>query len=212
MKLRNPWPWRRRWPRRRLRRPRRRRRLAQAKEQFIPGAVVPHRRLRAQRHAMGQRLCRLPQAGQCARRHQRREAHLRGMRDRLRHGRSVECYERLKGKNGGASLVQPLSTGATFAITEKAPGRQDPGGHRRLRPQRERRRHASSSGTSRSPAPTGSPPTPSCRPSPRRKAAWTSSRARRSRWSTTTARTARSRSRCCRSAPRCTASSCSCCR
>ena len=35
--------------------------------------------------------------------------------------RSVECYERLKGKNGGAALVQPLSTGATFAITEKAP-------------------------------------------------------------------------------------------
>src|SRR5688572_20277552 len=35
--------------------------------------------------------------------------------------RSVECYERLKGKGGGASLVQPLSTGATFAITEKAP-------------------------------------------------------------------------------------------
>jgi branched-chain amino acid transport system substrate-binding protein len=35
--------------------------------------------------------------------------------------RSVECYERLKGKNGGATLVQPLSTGATFAITEKAP-------------------------------------------------------------------------------------------
>ena len=53
--------------------------------------------------------------------------------------RSVECYERLKGK--GASFVQPLSTGATFAITEKAPGRQDPGGDRRLRPQRKRRRH-----------------------------------------------------------------------
>ena len=35
--------------------------------------------------------------------------------------KGVECYERLKGKNGGASLVQPLSTGATFAITEKAP-------------------------------------------------------------------------------------------
>ena len=34
-------------------------------------------------------------------------------------GKSVECYERLKGK--GASFVQPLSTGATFAITEKAP-------------------------------------------------------------------------------------------
>ncbi len=34
--------------------------------------------------------------------------------------RSVECYERLKGKNGGAAVVQPWSTGATFAITEKA--------------------------------------------------------------------------------------------
>ena len=33
--------------------------------------------------------------------------------------RSVECYERLKGK--GATLFQPLSTGATFALTEKAP-------------------------------------------------------------------------------------------
>lgn len=40
--------------------------------------------------------------------------------------RSVECYERLKGKNGGASVVQPLSTGATFAITEKAPGDKIP--------------------------------------------------------------------------------------
>ena len=27
-----------------------------------------------------------------------------------------------QGKNGGAVFVQPLSTGATFAITEKAPG------------------------------------------------------------------------------------------
>ena len=35
--------------------------------------------------------------------------------------RSVECYERLKGKNGGASLIHPWSTGATFALTEKAP-------------------------------------------------------------------------------------------
>ena len=35
--------------------------------------------------------------------------------------RSVECYERLKGKNGGAAVIQPWSTGATFAITEKAP-------------------------------------------------------------------------------------------
>lgn len=40
--------------------------------------------------------------------------------------RSVECYERLKGKNGGASAFQPLSTGATFALTEKAPGDKIP--------------------------------------------------------------------------------------
>jgi branched-chain amino acid transport system substrate-binding protein len=36
--------------------------------------------------------------------------------------RGVECYERLKGKNGGATVFQPLSTGITFALTEKAPG------------------------------------------------------------------------------------------
>jgi len=34
--------------------------------------------------------------------------------------RGVECYERLKGKNGGATVFQPLSTGITFALTEKA--------------------------------------------------------------------------------------------
>ncbi|MBS0609576.1 MAG: ABC transporter substrate-binding protein [Proteobacteria bacterium] len=34
--------------------------------------------------------------------------------------RSVECYERLKSKNGGATVIQPWSTGATFALTEKA--------------------------------------------------------------------------------------------
>jgi branched-chain amino acid transport system substrate-binding protein len=34
--------------------------------------------------------------------------------------RGVECYERLKGK-GAAALFQPLSTGITFALTDKAP-------------------------------------------------------------------------------------------
>ncbi len=33
----------------------------------------------------------------------------------------MECYERLKGKNGGATVIQPLSTGVTFALTDKAP-------------------------------------------------------------------------------------------
>ena len=40
--------------------------------------------------------------------------------------RSVECYERLKGNHGGAAVIQPWSTGATFAITEKAPADKIP--------------------------------------------------------------------------------------
>ena len=40
--------------------------------------------------------------------------------------KGVECYERLKGKHGGATVVQPLSTGITFALTEKAPGDKIP--------------------------------------------------------------------------------------
>lgn len=36
--------------------------------------------------------------------------------------KGVECYERLKGMHGGATLVEPLSTGITFALTEKGPG------------------------------------------------------------------------------------------
>ena len=40
--------------------------------------------------------------------------------------RGVECCERLKGKYGGATVFQPLSTGITFALTEKAPGDKIP--------------------------------------------------------------------------------------
>ena len=40
--------------------------------------------------------------------------------------RGVECYERLKGKHGGATVFQPLSTGITFALTEKAPNDKIP--------------------------------------------------------------------------------------
>jgi len=35
--------------------------------------------------------------------------------------RGVECYERLKGRNGGASGFDTQSTGITFAVTDKAP-------------------------------------------------------------------------------------------
>jgi branched-chain amino acid transport system substrate-binding protein len=40
--------------------------------------------------------------------------------------RGVECYERLKNKDGGATVFHPLSTGITFALTEKAPGDKIP--------------------------------------------------------------------------------------
>src|SRR6266700_3848935 len=41
--------------------------------------------------------------------------------------KGVECYERLKGKGAtGASYFSPLSTGITFALTEKAPGDKIP--------------------------------------------------------------------------------------
>ena len=39
--------------------------------------------------------------------------------------RGVECYERLKGKAQGG-IFQPLSTGITFALTEKAPADKNP--------------------------------------------------------------------------------------
>ena len=40
--------------------------------------------------------------------------------------RGVECYERLKGKGPtGATLFHPLSTGITFALTDKTLDRQD---------------------------------------------------------------------------------------
>jgi branched-chain amino acid transport system substrate-binding protein len=40
--------------------------------------------------------------------------------------RGVECYERLKNRGGGATMFQPLSTGITFALTERAPGDKIP--------------------------------------------------------------------------------------
>lgn len=35
--------------------------------------------------------------------------------------KGIECYERLKGQNGGAAIVQPISTGVTTALLKKAP-------------------------------------------------------------------------------------------
>ena len=122
--------------------------------------------------------------------------------------RGVECYERLKGKGADRrGLRLPLQHRHHLRAHREGAGRQDPDHLDGLRPLRERATAACSSGTSRCSAPTGRPPTSSCSTSPRRKAASTSSRARRSCWSITTRPTARSRSRCSSSAPRCTASS-----
>jgi branched-chain amino acid transport system substrate-binding protein len=40
--------------------------------------------------------------------------------------RGVECYERLKGRHGGATVFQPLSTGITFALTDRIPNDKIP--------------------------------------------------------------------------------------
>ena len=61
-----------------------------------------------------------------------------------------------EGQDGGATVFQPLSTGITFALTEKAPGDKIPlitAGYGRSESQPTA---ASSSGTSRCSAPTGS--------------------------------------------------------
>ena len=41
-------------------------------------------------------------------------------------GKGVECYERLKNKDGGSSSFDPQSTGITFAVTDKAAGDKMP--------------------------------------------------------------------------------------
>ena len=57
--------------------------------------------------------------------------------------KGVECYERLKGKGPtGAAFFNPLSTGITFALTEKTHADKIPDHHHGIRPRRlqERRR------------------------------------------------------------------------
>ncbi len=110
--------------------------------------------------------------------------------------RGVECYERLKGKGPtGAAYFSPLSTGITFALTEKAPGDKVPlitMGYGRSDSRDGAvfewnflaARHLLDGGQRRHPAHRQGV-----------RAASTSSRARRSRWSITTRPTARSRSR-----------------
>ena len=121
--------------------------------------------------------------------------------------RGVECYERLK-SSPASPLFEPQSTGITFALTDKAPGDKIP---------------LLTVGYGLSAAQDGFafewnfPLMGSywtgadilIQHLAKKEGGSTSSRARRSPSSTTTRRSARSRFRCCRSAPSCTASTCS---
>ena len=126
MKLRNPFRWRRCWPRRGLARVQRPPPFAQAKEQFFPvlsyrtGAYAPNGVPWANGYVDYLKLINA-------------RGGINGVKiifEECETGyatdRGVECYERLKGKNGGATLFHPLSTGITFALTEKAPGDKIP--------------------------------------------------------------------------------------
>ena len=170
----------------------------------LPG--LPHRRLRAQRCALRQRHGRLHEAGECPRRHQRRDDLAGRMRNRLRHRPWCGMLRAPEGQERRRHRVPAAVHRHHLRADRKSPGRQDPADHRRLRPQRIGRRwrlqvelppgrHLLGGRRHHHPGHRQTKP-----------AAWTSSRARRSRWSTTTARSAKSRSRCCKSAPPCTAS------
>src|SRR5471030_2046198 len=40
--------------------------------------------------------------------------------------RGIECYERLKTRNGGATLVEPLSTGVAYGVIDRLPADKIP--------------------------------------------------------------------------------------
>ncbi len=109
---------------------------AQAKEQFFP--VLPYRTGAYAPNGvpLGQRLRRLPQAGQCARRHQRREDHLRGMRNRLRHRQGRRVLRAPEGQARRRDRVPAAVHRHHLRADREGAGRQDPADHRRLRPQR----------------------------------------------------------------------------
>ena len=143
---------------------------------------------------------------------QRRQDHLRGVRDRLRHRPRRRVLRAAEGQGPTGATLPPAVHRHHLRAHRQGARRQDPADHRwataaptrsdgtRVRLEFPAARHLL--GRRRHPG--------AARRQEGRRLA--SSRARRSRSSTTTRRTARSRSRCWRSAPRCTASSCCCCR
>jgi hypothetical protein len=123
--IRSPLPWPPRWPAG-LGRPAASGRLRAGQGAVLPGAVYRTGPYAPNGTPWANGLCRLHEAGQCPRRHQRREDPFEECETGYATDRGVECYERLKGKNGGATVFQPLSTGITFALTEKAPADKIP--------------------------------------------------------------------------------------
>ncbi len=114
------------------------RRLRAGQGAVLPAAALPHRRLRAQRHALGQRLCRLPEAGQCP------EGGingvkiiLRGMRNGLRHRQGRRVLRAPEGQARRRHAVPAAVHRHHLRADRQGAGRQDPADHRRLRPQRE---------------------------------------------------------------------------
>ena len=184
--------------------------LAQAKEQFFPLLVYRTGAYAPNGIAVGQRQAGLPQADQRARRrHQRREDHLRGMRDRLRHRQRRRVLRAAEGQEPRRALFEPQSTGITFALTEKAPGDKIPlitlgygllgvAGRRVFKWNFPLHGHA-----------TGPAADILVQHIAKKEGGLDKLKGKKIALVYHDSRTARSRSRCCRSAPRCTASSCS---
>ena len=138
----------------------------------LPAARLSHRRLRAERHAVGERQAGLPEDDQRPRRrHQRRQADLRGMRDRLRHRQGRRVLRAPEGQAPRRDAVRAAVDRHHVRADRQGARRQDPADHGRLRPVGGAGRQRRSSGTSRSSAPTGPAPTCWSSTSPRRKAA-----------------------------------------
>ena len=122
--------------------------------------------------------------------------------------RGVECYERLKGKGPtGAALLQPAVDRHHLRADREGAGRQDPAASPWATAAPNRATARCSRGTSRCSAPTGPRPTSLIQHIAKKEGGFDKLKGKKIALVYHDSPTARSRSRCCRSAPRCTASS-----
>ena len=188
------------------------RRAGERSERAVhPDAGLSHRRLRAEWNSVRQWLRRLLQARERARRRrERRQDHLRGMRYRLRHRPRRRMLRASEGKGPTGVPTSSRCPPASPSRSPKKRRRQDPA----LFPWATAARNRATASVFQWNFPLLGTYWDGrrypCAAHRKREGGSTSSRARRSRSSITTRPTARSRSRCCRSARRCTGSSCSC--